>query len=105
AENDATGSREARLRLMQQAVQVFSDNPLTGIGAGQFENYNGPDAIERNRATHNVWLQVAAELGVFGFAIFAYLVIRAFRAAAVSLRAIRPPRRKPAARAIKAAAR
>jgi O-antigen ligase len=104
-ENDATGSREARLRLMQQALQVFAENPLTGIGAGQFENYNGPGAIERNRATHNVWLQVAAELGIFGLAIFGFLVLRAFRAAAVSLRAIRPPRRKPAVAAIKTAAR
>jgi O-antigen ligase len=104
-ENDATGSREARLRLMQQAVQVFADNPLTGIGAGQFENYNGPGAIERNRATHNVWLQVAAELGLLGLAIFAYLVFRAFSAAAVSLRAIRPPRRRPASAAIKTVAR
>jgi O-antigen ligase len=105
AENDATGSREARLRLMQQALQVFAQNPLTGIGAGQFENYNGPGAIERNRATHNVWLQVAAELGIFGFAIFAYLVFRAFRAAAISLRALQPPRRRPARAAIKTAAR
>jgi O-antigen ligase len=104
-ETDATGSREARLRLMQQAVQVFVENPLTGIGAGQFENYSGPGAIERNRATHNVWLQVAAELGLLGLAIFAYLVFRAFSAAAVSLRAIRPPRRKPVRAAIKTAAR
>jgi len=105
AENDATGSREARLRLMQQALQVFSENPLTGIGAGQFENYKGPGAIEQNRATHNVWLQVAAETGIFGLAIFAYLVFRAFRAAALSLKAIRQPRRKPAAAAIRTAAR
>jgi O-antigen ligase len=105
ADIDATGSREARIRLMRQAMQVFADNPLTGIGAGQFENYNGPGAIERNRETHNVWLQVAAELGIFGLAIFAFLVFRGFRAAALSLRALRPPRRRSPAAAIKTAAR
>jgi len=105
AENDATGSRAARIRLMQQALQVFAENPLTGIGAGQFENYSGPDFIERNRVTHNVWLQVAAELGMFGVAIFAYLVFRGFAAAAVSLRAIRPPRRRRVGTATKTAAR
>jgi hypothetical protein len=96
AETDPTGSREARIRLMEQALQVFVDNPLTGIGAGQFENYDGPDALERNRATHNVWLQVAAELGMFGLLIFAYLVFRAFAAAAATSRVIRPPRKKAA---------
>jgi O-antigen ligase len=105
AETDPTGSREARIRLMEQAMQVFAENPLTGIGAGQFENYDGPGAIERNRATHNVWLQVGAELGIFGLGIFAYLVFRGFRAAALSLRALRPPRRRSAAAAIKTAAR
>jgi O-antigen ligase len=105
AETDPSGSREARIRLMEQGLQVFSENPLTGIGAGQFENYSGPGAIERNRATHNVWLQVGAELGIFGLAIFAFLVFRAFRAASISLRAIRPPRRKPAFTAMKTAPR
>jgi putative inorganic carbon (HCO3(-)) transporter len=105
AQADPTGSREARIRLMEQAVHVFAENPLTGIGAGQFENYEGPDAIERNRATHNVWLQVAAELGIFGLAVFAFLVFRAFRAAASSLRAIRPPRKKRSLAAFTAAAR
>jgi O-antigen ligase len=97
AETDPTGSRAARIRLINQAIEVFAENPLTGIGAGQFENYSGEDIIERNRATHNVWLQVAAELGIVGFAIFAYLVARAFRASATALRALRPPRRRPAA--------
>jgi O-antigen ligase len=94
---DPTGSRAARIRLINQAIQVFADNPLTGIGAGQFENYKGAEAIERNRATHDVWLQVAAECGIFGLLIFVYLVARAFRASLITLRAIRAPRRKPAA--------
>ena len=42
AQEDPTGSREARIRLFNQGLQVFADNPLTGIGAGQFQNYNAP---------------------------------------------------------------
>jgi O-antigen ligase len=95
AEEDPTGSRAARIRLMEQGVQVFADNPITGIGAGQFKNYQLPGAmIERWRVTHNVWLQVAAELGIFGLGIFAFLVIRAFSACLAVNRALRqrPPK-------------
>src|SRR5262245_48418120 len=67
AETDPTGSRAARLRLIDQGLEVFAENPVTGIGVGQFQNYNGPGVVEKWRVTHNVWLQVAAELGVFGF--------------------------------------
>ena len=93
AAEDPTGSRAARIRLLNQAVDVFADNPLTGIGAGQFQNYNGPGIIEKWRVTHNVWLQVAAELGVFGLAAFAFLVARAYAACFVTLRRLSAPAR------------
>jgi O-antigen ligase len=89
ADEDASGSRAARLRLIEQGVEVFLENPVTGIGAGQFQNYNGPGAVEKWRVTHNVWLQVAAELGIFGFAAFAFLVVRAYSASIVTLRMLR----------------
>jgi O-antigen ligase len=95
AETDPTGSREARLRLLTQGLEAFAMNPLTGIGAGQFQNYNEPGVtVERWRVTHNVWLQVAAELGVLGFAIFTFLVIRAYSACFTSLRLLRVPRKR-----------
>jgi O-antigen ligase len=95
AEEDPTGSRAARMRLMEQGVEVFLANPITGVGAGQFQNYNMPGVtIERWRVTHNVWLQVAAELGIFGFAVFAYLVVRAYAACFAVNRLLRGPRKK-----------
>jgi hypothetical protein len=94
AETDPTGSRAARIRLIEQAVTVFSDNPITGIGAGQFVNYDGPDALERNRATHDVWLQVAAELGIFGLFTFAFLVFRSYKSCFMTMRALRTPKKK-----------
>ncbi|MCU1385825.1 MAG: putative O-antigen polymerase, partial [Acidobacteria bacterium] len=92
AEEDPTGSRAARLRLIDQGVQVFMDNPLTGIGAGQFQNYNAPGVVEKWRVTHNVWLQVGAELGIFGLATFAFLVLRAYTANFAAMRMLRRPR-------------
>jgi O-antigen ligase len=89
ADADPTGSRAARIRLINQALGAFADNPITGIGAGQFVNYAGPDVVEKNRVTHNVWLQVAAELGIFGLFVFAYMVLRGFGACRTALRALR----------------
>jgi O-antigen ligase len=89
ADEDTTGSRAARLRLFDQGVQVFLDNPITGIGAGQFQNYNSPDTVEKWRVTHNVWLQVGSELGIFGLMTFGFLVMRAYRANFAALRLMR----------------
>jgi putative inorganic carbon (hco3(-)) transporter len=94
AEEDTTGSRAARIRLLKQGLEVFVANPLTGVGAGQFQNYNGPGIVEKWRVTHNVWLQVAAELGIFGLLTFAFLVARAYTSCFAALRLLKRPRRQ-----------
>jgi putative inorganic carbon (hco3(-)) transporter len=81
ASKDDTGSREERKLLMEQAILLFQENPITGVGAGQFQNYGPPGQAKRWRQTHNAFLQVAAEIGVFGLAAFFFLIIRAFSAA------------------------
>jgi putative inorganic carbon (hco3(-)) transporter len=95
-EEDTTGSRAARIRLLNQGFAVFTQNPLTGVGAGQFQNYNGPEVVEKWRVTHNVWLQVAAELGIFGLLTFAFLVARAYSSCFAALRMLKRPRRRRA---------
>jgi O-antigen ligase len=94
AEEDQSGSRAARLRLIDQGMEVFLENPVTGIGAGQFQNYNAPGATEKWRVTHNVWLQVAAELGAFGLLTFAFLVLRAYASSFAALRMLRRSRKR-----------
>jgi O-antigen ligase len=81
ADKDPTGSREERRLLMEEAWQIFLANPLTGIGAGQFQNYSDPLQSKPWRETHNALLQVASELGIFGVIAFVYLIWRAFVAA------------------------
>jgi len=76
-DKDATGSREARRLLLGEAYRAFLDHPLTGLGAGQFVNYNPPGRVETWRETHNVVLQVAAELGILGVTVFLFLIYRA----------------------------
>jgi O-antigen ligase len=98
-DEDQTGSRQQRIQLFKQGLQVFAENPITGIGAGQFVNYDGEMMQTRWRVTHNVWLQVAAELGIFGFLAFAFLVWRAFMSCFAARRAIRGPTRRHAGEA------
>ena len=77
---DDTGSREAREILLRESWQAFLSNPITGVGAGQFKNYNPEGRQEAWRESHNVVLQVAAELGIVGLAVFGFLVARGMTA-------------------------
>lgn len=85
---DDHGSREARRILVEQAWLIFLEHPVTGVGAGQFQNYGPPGRAEKWRVTHNVMLEMAAEVGVFGLAIFTFLVVRAFGASWWTRRAL-----------------
>ena len=88
-ELDDTGSREARRILMQEAAAAFAANPLAGVGAGQFKNYDAQNREVAWRESHNVILQIAAELGVLGLACFFFVVARGFMAPAQARKLLR----------------
>jgi O-antigen ligase len=92
AEDDETGSRAARKTLLEDGWNAFMDHPLTGVGAGQFQNYNPPERQELWRETHNVELQVLSELGIIGGLTFAVLLGRGTRTLYRSWCAFRPRR-------------
>jgi O-antigen ligase len=60
---------------------MFADHPLTGVGAGAFETVYGMHYIDREgagniwRAAHSSYIEVAAELGIFG--LLAWLAVLA----------------------------
>lgn len=98
-ELDQTGSREARSILLREAFAAFATHPFTGVGAGQFINYNPEGRQEAWRETHNSVLQVAADLGVPGLIVFSFLVGRALYAPVQTRRLLRRlshPRGAPA---------
>lgn len=86
---DETGSREARRILLRESFQAFLEHPITGVGAGQFKNYNPEGRQEAWRESHNVVLQVAAELGIVGLATFGFLVVRAVTSGSRNRRLLR----------------
>lgn len=64
-----------RLGEMKAAVYMFLDEPITGVGYGQFEEYFQSyvaryDILMRNadRGAHSLYLETAAETGIVGLA-------------------------------------
>jgi O-antigen ligase len=88
-----TGSREARSDLMQAGIETFLQRPITGVGAGQFQNFNPYWRKQQWNETHNALIQVAAETGIVGLLTFTYLIVAAFRAASATQRLLKYPRR------------
>jgi O-antigen ligase len=101
AQKDATGSRQARIELMEEAWNVFLDHPVLGIGLGQFVNYDPSGRREAWNVTHNALLQVATELGVLGLLPFVFLIGSGARAALEARR--RVLRAPPASRRARSA--
>ena len=88
-----TGTRETRTNLMQAGIDTFLERPFTGVGAGQFQNYNPPWRKQQWNETHNALIQVAAETGIVGLLAFTFLIGAAYRAAAATRRLLARPRR------------
>jgi O-antigen ligase len=86
---DDTGSREARQTLLRESFTAFLQHPLTGVGAGQFKNYDPEGREQPWRESHNIVLQVAAELGVVGLFTLLFLIARAGMAGRQTLRLLR----------------
>ena len=66
--NFLTGSSSGRYQYWTTALEAFEEEPLSGIGASDFEYYwnqNGNEAVNVNEA-HSLFIESAAELGVGG---------------------------------------
>jgi putative inorganic carbon (hco3(-)) transporter len=80
-EKVAATNVETRLTAWDAAVTLAIDHPFLGIGPGNFFAYFGevtgtPPGAEPLGVAHNAYLDVAAELGLFGLALFvAYLAL------------------------------
>jgi O-antigen ligase len=75
-----------RTDLWNIGWRMVEDKPVAGVGVGNFQTASihyllAPGAIERDefivdqpKAAHNTYLQVQAELGAIGFALFAAII-------------------------------
>ncbi|HYE84567.1 MAG TPA: O-antigen ligase [Clostridia bacterium] len=68
-----------RLEIWKAALKMFFNDPVFGHGIGTTWYYlsSGSEKLYRYILhSHNIYLQVAAEMGITGLAAFTYLVIR-----------------------------
>jgi hypothetical protein len=78
-EKEAEGnSKEARIVIISDAWQILLENP-GGIGVASFPKVR-MERFGRGQDTHNLYLEVATNLGVQGFAVFVVLMMAMFRA-------------------------
>ncbi|MFD9700819.1 O-antigen ligase family protein [Lentzea sp. NPDC059081] len=90
---------DTRMLRWQAAARMLSDDPLLGVGPGGFrQEYaaasRNAEIDEQTPVAHNLFIEVAAELGLPGFAVLVALVALGFVA---SERAVRTNRREAVA--------
>ncbi len=75
AQADPEGSAEQRFEIQKVGWQIFLDNPVFGVGLGAYplENARYSPALGE-RDTHNTYLNLAAEVGLPGLALWCILV-------------------------------
>ncbi len=71
----STSKDEGRGTLLQEGIEVFLDNPFTGVGLGNFKNYSGSGQM-----SHNSFVEALAEHGFFiGILIILVFVLPFFK--------------------------
>ena len=73
---EVESSAGSRLVLWAQGGEIFTKNPIIGIGYQMVPSYINYDGL---RNLHNYILQVLVETGIIGFCIFNYLLYSIFR--------------------------
>jgi O-antigen ligase len=85
-----------RLAMLKGGLRMIRDHPLVGVGPGQVkhaypETYAPAEALRRSTShLHDTPLQIAAERGVVGLALWLWIYAAWFRAAARTWRTIPP---------------
>lgn len=75
------GSDLVRLDLYRSAGEMFSDHPVTGVGTGiygrAYRDYRTVSNLTRDKlaTAHNTYLNTAAETGLLGIAVCAWLAV------------------------------
>ncbi len=87
---------EGRLGEMRVALEIFLDHPLLGVGLGNYEHYYQQYSLQFgipqrgvDRAAHSLYLELAAERGLFGLGVYLALIWYIFRTILRSARQLR----------------
>ena len=94
--DEADGAIQSRVTEGLAALLAWADHPIVGVGPGQFPQYYrqyadvvGIRVLARDRESHNLYLGMAAELGLIGLTVFLIIVGLTLRDLARARSAIR----------------
>lgn len=83
AEEDALGAIDeeggGRITYWKTSLQVVADHPLLGVGAGKIVEQM-EERIGRRKVSHNLYLEVAAEMGIPGVCLLLWIFFAAISA-------------------------
>lgn len=69
------GSNIGRIQILKDGLNVFKDNFLFGVGIGNAPLHYNEDIDYRNPAnSHNTYLEIAIENGIFGLLVWCLLI-------------------------------
>jgi O-antigen ligase len=76
------GSFRGRYAQILAAIRAFSEHPLAGVGPGHFPRFYarrygnevGTKFLRGNRRAHNLYLEIAADMGILGLVTFMSIV-------------------------------
>lgn len=69
------GSNAGRIEAMTRGIDIFKDNFLFGVGAGNVSIYYNEDVEGRNLInSHSTYLEIAIESGILGLAAYVALI-------------------------------
>jgi probable O-glycosylation ligase (exosortase A-associated) len=95
-EGSTDASIRGRTSEVIAGIHMFLDDPLTGVGLGNYEDryleYASELGLERRREArepHSLYTEIAAETGILGVTAFAAIILGAFGALATAGRRFR----------------
>jgi len=96
---DTDGSAEARFGIWRIAAHIINDNLVAGVGSGSYKLYNKeyaltipdlPAASYGTKQTHSIYLNLLAETGVVGFALYMGLIVSVLMYSRQTVAKLRP---------------
>jgi O-antigen ligase len=65
-----------RIRILKGGFKMFLDQPIKGVGIGNFAylSQNYIPEVSKERYAHNLYLETVAELGIIGFFVFLFMI-------------------------------
>ena len=86
-EVDTEGSAVERYEIWQTALRIFADRPIMGAGVSTYSYVNSLYAPNLGKKdTHSTYLNVLAETGIVGFALYLSMLVSLFSQVRKSMR-------------------